>query len=198
MSPPAMADGTSRTMTAPSPKASSASPDSASMDRRRTSVRLSPDQDQRLLAPARAGLPAAGPAFSLQPLIDKTLMRRMLINEHNAISGLRDDVGIMQLAARVAKWIVVDRRILGNRCRNRHVHGERALHVGKARISGGLSSVESSRPSLVQVRYRSTAAVRKGCTDGADDHRPHQGGIAEPTSALADDARSRPHGPAGS
>ena len=99
--------GTSRTTTAPGPKASITRPSSASSPRRATMrsrrrlVQLDDLGDQQHLA--------REPRLRqrrLHALIDQPLMRRVLIDDDDAVGGLRDDVGLVQLRPRRAERIV--------------------------------------------------------------------------------------------
>ncbi len=46
-----------------------------------------------------------------QPFIDQPLVRRVLVNDHDPVFGLRDDVGLVHLRARRAEWPCHQRRI---------------------------------------------------------------------------------------
>ena len=125
-------------------------------------------------------LDAAQGALALQALIDEPLVGRVLVDDDEAVLGLRHDIGLVQLGARRSQRIgvTVRRGVLG--WRRPHVDragwarriAERGLVVGKARTR--------PRGREVDSRYRagSNRCESLGAPSRRAPGRPH--GAAKP------------------
>ena len=115
-SPSPSSAGTSRTATAPAPNGSSTRPSSASssalLGERRRLVVAEVDDD-------RHQQPLAGDAavrqHRLQPLVDEALVRRVLVDDDDAVARLGDDIVLVQLRAGGAERPVLQRLGDGHR-----------------------------------------------------------------------------------
>ena len=135
-------DGVSRTATAPGPKDSIASPNEASSSLRsnsRSTVASSISTISGISRICRCTPFFASEAFNL--LVDDALMRGVLVHDNEAVAGLRDDIGFVNLRPRRAERPVeqIGRRLLleaNVRRRRADVEG-RLAGFGKAPRGGG-------------------------------------------------------------
>src|SRR5580692_81919 len=81
---------------------------------------------------------------SLQPFVDDALMRGVLVNDNKTVAGLRDDIGLVNLRSRRAKWPVEQVGgwlcLEANVCRRRADIEGRLARLGKGGGCGGLKS----------------------------------------------------------
>ncbi len=103
--------GTSRTSTASGPKLSTTRPSSASSPAREA-TRSTSAGSRSTTSGISSGWRAMPPLAmrALHALIDEALMRGVLIDDDDAVGGLRDDIGLVQLRARERRAGVVPRR----------------------------------------------------------------------------------------
>lgn len=82
-------------------------------------------------------LHAVGRQRSLQPLVDDALMRGVLVDDDQAVTGLRDDVGLVDLGARGAERAIDE---VGRRLRL-----DPHIRAGRADVECGLGALRESR-----------------------------------------------------
>ena len=110
-------------------------------------------------------MPAAG-ALALQALVDEALMRRVLVDDDDAVAGLRDDVGAVDLRARGAERRLA-RLVIGSASARASARGradvlEARLLLGEARRRGAASG--ACQPAKAPACRRPGA--RCGTSDG--------------------------------
>ncbi len=125
--------GCSRSSRAPGPKGSTTRPKSASSDAASASRRTAASSISTTAGMSRTCRcdPARG-ARGLHPLIDEALMRRMLIDDDDAVARLGDDIGLVDLRPR---------------------RTERRFHrLGRGRLACARVSALGARPAKARLR----------------------------------------------
>ena len=120
---------------------------------------------------------AARRQLMLHALVDETLMGGMLVDDDDAVGGLRHDVGLVQLGARRAERIVARRAIGGlwhRRARRRRQHALQLRRAVERRIGRGGRLGEAAR----QHGTRAPARRRRPRPEAAERGRRHGGGGA--------------------
>ena len=149
--------------------------------------------DQQRLARDAAGL-----HLGLHALVDQPLVRGVLVDDDDAVAGLGDDIGLVQLGAggaeREGRWGRSPRRRRG--ASGRLARGPRALRRRQHRSTPRLRRPAAGAPGREAARARAarSEAAERGCGDRgrgamagagqrmaqrADDQPAHQRRIAE-------------------
>ena len=140
-------------------------------------------------------------ALPLHPLVDDALMRGVLVDDDDAVAGLRDDVGVVQLRARRAQRRGGSALAGGRPARargGRRKTGEARLAPARRSRSGGAagearqSQAAAARPARRHAGARNAASVAappvvaarcerrlQRLADGADDEAAHQAAVAK-------------------